>query len=269
LYPPLNVISRLLLSKSAGPKVIIISGFHCTCFHVQYSPDGGEPWCAAFRHFVISHFILIKLFRLFMTGFGESGWDQLTGKSLLPSPPLCRSLSAQSSCLSSGEADSFGVVWNETLCHWKLIQFQLPKRVCVLLNITLYTYYWHCINYWGFLLCRSIPMFLIVSSAPVNREHRGCSFYVAGLTVESDSVSRSVWWCSLHINEFGKTWKKLPNHSVVYYSIPVRVGDVSTESQTQYIPIDQNAKYFTRYLIVQSVSEVMRSQFWTWISEKQ
>ena len=29
LYPPLNVISRLLLSKSAGPKVIIISGFHC------------------------------------------------------------------------------------------------------------------------------------------------------------------------------------------------------------------------------------------------
>ena len=31
LYPPLNVISRLLLSKSAGPKVIIISGFHCMC----------------------------------------------------------------------------------------------------------------------------------------------------------------------------------------------------------------------------------------------
>ena len=28
LYPPLNVISRLLLSNSAGPKVIIISGFH-------------------------------------------------------------------------------------------------------------------------------------------------------------------------------------------------------------------------------------------------
>ena len=31
LYLPLNVISRLLLSKRAGPKVIIISGFHCTC----------------------------------------------------------------------------------------------------------------------------------------------------------------------------------------------------------------------------------------------
>ena len=30
LYPPLNVISGLVLSKSAGPKVIIISGFHCT-----------------------------------------------------------------------------------------------------------------------------------------------------------------------------------------------------------------------------------------------
>ena len=29
LYPPLKVISRLLLSKSSGPKVIIISGFHC------------------------------------------------------------------------------------------------------------------------------------------------------------------------------------------------------------------------------------------------
>jgi hypothetical protein len=27
--PLLNVISRLLVSKSAGPKVIIISGFHC------------------------------------------------------------------------------------------------------------------------------------------------------------------------------------------------------------------------------------------------
>jgi len=35
-------------------------------------------------------------------------------------------------------------------------------------------------------------MFVIVSSALVNREHRGCAFYVAGLTVESDSVSRSV-----------------------------------------------------------------------------
>jgi hypothetical protein len=32
LYPPLNVISRLLLSKSASPKVIIISGLHCTWF---------------------------------------------------------------------------------------------------------------------------------------------------------------------------------------------------------------------------------------------
>jgi hypothetical protein len=31
LYPPLNVISRLFLSKSAGPKVIVISGFHCIC----------------------------------------------------------------------------------------------------------------------------------------------------------------------------------------------------------------------------------------------
>jgi hypothetical protein len=28
-YPPLNFIIRLLVSKSAGPKVIIISGFHC------------------------------------------------------------------------------------------------------------------------------------------------------------------------------------------------------------------------------------------------
>jgi len=27
---PLNVISRLLLSKSAEPKVITINGFHCT-----------------------------------------------------------------------------------------------------------------------------------------------------------------------------------------------------------------------------------------------
>jgi hypothetical protein len=29
LSPPLNVISRILLSKSASPKVIIISGFNC------------------------------------------------------------------------------------------------------------------------------------------------------------------------------------------------------------------------------------------------
>ena len=29
MFTPLNVISRLLLSKSAGPKVIIISGFYC------------------------------------------------------------------------------------------------------------------------------------------------------------------------------------------------------------------------------------------------
>ena len=30
-FPPLNVISRLILSKSAGPKVIIISSFHYIC----------------------------------------------------------------------------------------------------------------------------------------------------------------------------------------------------------------------------------------------
>jgi len=35
-------------------------------------------------------------------------------------------------------------------------------------------------------------MFVIVLLAPVNREHRDCALYVAGQTVESDSVSRSV-----------------------------------------------------------------------------
>ena len=30
-----NVISRLLLSKGAGPKVIIISGFHCILYKMQ------------------------------------------------------------------------------------------------------------------------------------------------------------------------------------------------------------------------------------------
>ena len=34
MYPPFNVMSRLLLSKSAGPKVIIINGFHCITFTV-------------------------------------------------------------------------------------------------------------------------------------------------------------------------------------------------------------------------------------------
>ena len=28
----------------------------CTCFNVQYSPDGGEPWCAEFPPFVVGHF---------------------------------------------------------------------------------------------------------------------------------------------------------------------------------------------------------------------
>jgi hypothetical protein len=40
LYPLLNVISPLLLSKSAGPKQIIISGFHCV--YTLYMSLGGK-----------------------------------------------------------------------------------------------------------------------------------------------------------------------------------------------------------------------------------
>jgi hypothetical protein len=36
LYPPLNVISRLVLSKSAGPKMIVIRGYHCTSSFLIY-----------------------------------------------------------------------------------------------------------------------------------------------------------------------------------------------------------------------------------------
>ena len=63
IYPPLNVISRLLLSKSAGPKVIIISGFHCiwTLFFCMLLPKRRVPIIRRYKKHMLASISCMRL----------------------------------------------------------------------------------------------------------------------------------------------------------------------------------------------------------------
>jgi hypothetical protein len=67
LNPPLNVISRSLLSKSASPKVIIISGFHCIIVELE-DTDTSTPPTRVVSKIILVEFLGIReeRFTLFM-----------------------------------------------------------------------------------------------------------------------------------------------------------------------------------------------------------